>query len=376
MTKADLMESFDDVLTDRRLDAGIVERGLAATTAEPVLLLGQYLALASGGSTGRRGVFVANVEETAAIVSSVLRPMAARSASQPLPPSGMTIGLVAAPSAVHATGCAPAILAGSPFNMVPIPSTLPLPEIVHRLNALQPMVLFGYASMLALLAREQVAGRLAISPVGLTSTSETLTAETRSVLEQVFSVPLVDTFGSTEGLYGSTAPGDTAFVMSSDICIVELVDDHNRPVPPGTPSSKILLTNLVNHTQPLIRYVITDRFVRMPDSPDHGHLRATVEGRGDEVFHYPGVDIHPIVVRSMLVKAPSVLDYQVRQVAGGVHVSIVSGSSPDIAGIQEQLVASLETAGLTNPEVRVDVVPALRRHQDSGKLARFVPLHA
>jgi phenylacetate-coenzyme A ligase PaaK-like adenylate-forming protein len=53
-------------------------------------------------------------------------------------------------------------------------------------------------------------------------------------------------------------------------------------VPDGTPSAKVLLTNLYNHSQPLIRYELTDQFTRHPADPGSGYLRATVEGRADE----------------------------------------------------------------------------------------------
>jgi phenylacetate-coenzyme A ligase PaaK-like adenylate-forming protein len=230
--------------------------------------------------------------------------------------------------------------------------------------------------MLGLLARQQLGGHLKIAPLGITSTSETLTADGRALIARAFSVPVTDTFGSTEGLFAATPPDDRTFDFSSDICIVELVDEDHRAVPPGTPSAKILVTNLVNRTQPLIRYVMADRFVRMPDSPVHGHLRATVEGRSDEIFRYPDVDVHPIVVRSVLVKTPSVLDYQVRQTARGIEVSVVGEASSDFATLQGQLVVALRTAGLAEPEVRVDIAPALRRHHQTGKLSRFVPLSA
>jgi phenylacetate-coenzyme A ligase PaaK-like adenylate-forming protein len=376
MTKADLMNEFDEVLTDPRLNQALVEEALARTTAEPIPVLGRYLAIASGGSSGRRGVYVTSVEELVETISSALRPLAARAGAHGLPPGGMTIAFVAAPTAVHATGCGPAMLADSPLNMVSVPSTLPLIEIVERLNVLQPWVLFGYAGVLRMLAREQLGGRLRVSPVGVTSTSETMTAETRAAVSAGFGVPVVDTFGSSEGLYGATAPDDSTFVFSSDLCIVELVDEQNRPVPDGSPSAKILVTNLANRTQPLIRYEMTDRFVRRPAVPEHGHLRATVEGRTDEVFHYSGVEIHPIVVRSRLVTTPSVLDYQVRQTERGIHVTILSESSAEIVGLQADLAAGLAAAGLADPDVTVETTSGLSRHHETGKLRRFVPIGA
>ena len=57
MTKDDLMEHFDEIVTDRRLSLDAVERHLERATGD-AYLRGEYHAVASGGSSGRRGVFV------------------------------------------------------------------------------------------------------------------------------------------------------------------------------------------------------------------------------------------------------------------------------------------------------------------------------
>ena len=51
MTKSEMMAALNDVFTDRRLDRGLVEQALAATRTEPVPILDDYMALASGGSS-------------------------------------------------------------------------------------------------------------------------------------------------------------------------------------------------------------------------------------------------------------------------------------------------------------------------------------
>jgi phenylacetate-coenzyme A ligase PaaK-like adenylate-forming protein len=161
MTKPEMMAELDDVFTDRRLDRGLIDEALAATGAEPVPIHGDYIAMASGGSSGERGVFVFDRPAIAGFFSALSRSLMARlQALGGPPPDGLPIVLVAAASAVHATGVAPALTAGTsmPFRFTPVPATLPLPEIVARLNALQPPALFGYPSVLAQLAAEQQAG--------------------------------------------------------------------------------------------------------------------------------------------------------------------------------------------------------------------------
>ena len=198
MSKTEMMESLDDVFTDRRLTWGLVEQALAVTATEPVPILGRYTALASGGVSGQRGVFVYDPGAVAGYTSSLTRSLMARLRTLgDAAREGLTIGLVAAASAVHGTRSTVAWLAGdaSPIRATPIPVTLPLPEIVERLNALQPRFLYGYASILVRLAAEQRAGRLQIRPMSVTSTSETLVDEARAAIAEAFAAPIVDIFG-------------------------------------------------------------------------------------------------------------------------------------------------------------------------------------
>jgi phenylacetate-coenzyme A ligase PaaK-like adenylate-forming protein len=259
-------------------------------------------------------------------------------------------------------------------RVVAVPATLPLDAIRARLEELQAPLLFGYPSMLVRLAREKSAGRLEIAPVVINSSSETLLPEWRAAIEGAFGLPVTDVFGSSEGLVGVSDPGDAVLTFNSDVCIVELVDDRDRPVPPGVPSSKILLTNLANRLQPLIRYEICDRFVRQPDAAEHGHLRATVEGRNDDGLRWGEVEVHPLVVRGVLVKEPGVTDYQVRQTACGMDLAVLASAAIDREAIAAALRAALAAAGLRDPEVVVRAVPALERHPETGKVRRFLSL--
>ena len=204
LTKAEMMANFDVVMTDRRLSRQTVERIIARTAEQPIPLFGEYLCQASGGSSGRRGIFVLDVEAMVEFASSTLRPTVARGGG--LPAGGMTIAFVAAASAVHATGIAPQVLHGSPIRFVPIPATLPFAAIVDRLEATEPRALYGYPSMLARLAIERRAGRLRITPAMIVSTSEPLLEEQRAVIRAAFGAPLVDTFATSEGLVGVSDP--------------------------------------------------------------------------------------------------------------------------------------------------------------------------
>ena len=165
MSKAQMMDCFDELLTDRRLMRERTEQQLEASAREPDLVCGQYVCLASGGSSGLRGVFVQSVEEYAEFAASVLRRAMARAkAAGGPPPEGVPVAIVAAAAPVHSSGFAAAVARGYPVRMTSIPATLPVQEIVRQLNEAQPPMVLAHASTLVLLAGEQQVGRLAHLP--------------------------------------------------------------------------------------------------------------------------------------------------------------------------------------------------------------------
>ena len=376
MTKAEMMSAFDAVVTDVRVTREKAERAIEMTTTTPLPIDGEFMVLTSGGSSGCRGLFVFEPAAFATFGTTLLRPTMARMhATGGPPPDGLTIAMVAAQSPVHATGSAPMMLEGSPINFVSVPVTLPIAEIVKRLNQLQPQAVYGYPSVLARLALEQNADRLQISPNSVTATSETLRPHLRSTIRHGFGVPIINTFGSSEGLVGVSPPDDEIITFADDVCIVELVDDEDQPVKPGAVSSSVLVTNLYNHVQPLIRYRIEDRFIRRPDAIEHGHLRAEVNGRAADTFSFGSIDIHPHVIASALAHAVAVTDYQVRQTTNGVDIEVVLAERTDPERIARTTRDALALAGLHDPTVQVTRVDELPRHPKTGKLAQFVPLN-
>lgn len=373
MSKAQMMAGFDELVTDRRLTRCRVDEHLARWSVEPHLLDGQYVCLASGGSSGRRGAFVQTLDEYTQFVASLARAaIAATTRSATLSSNGVQIGLVGAGSPVHSSGFAAATLTGFPVRFLAAPATLPLREIVARLNASNPPALQGYPSLLRQLAEERQAGRLRIAPQSVTSMGETLTADDRAAITSGFGVPVTDLFVSTEGLVGRSEPGHPVLTFASDMCIVELVDERNQPVTPGAISAKLLVTNLHNLTQPLIRYELTDRCVAHPGAYDTGHLRATVNGRANAALRYGSVEVSPFAIRSVFATAPHVREYQVLQTARGVEVLVVLDGKLHPQALADRLRATLRVVGIPDPEVTIRRVAAIDRHPETGKTRRFV----
>ena len=153
------------------------------------------------------------------------------------------------------------------------------------------------------------------------------------------------------------------------------MDEANRPVSPGTASAKVLVTNLHNLTQPLIRYELTDRFTPA------GLARAAgcgprLTAAPDDIFCYGAAEVHPHAFTSVLVKMAAVTEYQVRQTARGAEITAVADGEFDRAAVIAAVQASLRRAGVSEPLVTLHVVGSIDRDPKTGKIRRFIPLGA
>lgn len=134
----------------------------------------------------------------------------------------------------------------------------PLEQMVSRLNDYQPEVITGYPSILSVLSGEQQEGRLHINPKAIICSAEQLTDNTRLLIEERFSCPVANVFCSTEGGEIALLCDHGRMHLNSDWIMVEPIDQDGKPVAPGAMSDAILVTNLMNVVQPIIRYRVDD----------------------------------------------------------------------------------------------------------------------
>ena len=239
----------------------------------------------------------------------------------------------------------------------------------------------GYPSVIALLAEEQLRGRLAISPRVVLTSSEVLTEDAAARIEAAWVKPVQGYFSTEVGVIAADSLDQVGMHVSEE-AIVEVVDEDNRPVPPGTLGSRVLLTNLVNYAQPLIRYELSDA-VRLESGEDPSGRPfdriARIDGRSDDVLRLPGADgrsvaVHPYRLRAPFVRLLDVLQYQVVHRADGILVRVVVGSSA-ARDLPEQVRAAvhgaLAEAGATVP-VAVEVVDGIGREPGHAAKVKLV----
>ena len=256
MTKTDLMDNFDAIVTDPRLSRQLCEDHLDQRPGEH--LLGEFQVVASGGSSGLRGVFVYGWDAWATCYASNIRFQTREWSLDPsLAQVPRVVAVVAASSPTHISAALSKTFATGDHGRHLFPVNLRLEEIVDGLNELQPTVLMAYSSFLPRLAMEAQAGRLHITPRRIIAISEPLLPEMRHDVQQTWGAPIANGYGMSEGVFSGFC--GHGIHLPDDLIIFEAVDVHGRPVGAGELSHRVLVTNLYNHAQPLIRYEVTDQ---------------------------------------------------------------------------------------------------------------------
>jgi phenylacetate-CoA ligase len=368
LTKAELMERFDDAVTDRRLRLDELLRHLGEID-DDALYLGEHRVMTSSGSSGRKAVFVYDRAAWSGIVSMFMRRSEWTDTAPRVP--RLKLAMIGGGSPTHMTRRGAQTMDIGVHRLCALSVTQPLPELVERLNAFGPQALYGYPSIVALLAAEQLAGRLRIEPDSVFTSSEPLSSTVRERIERAFGVRPYDFYATTEGLYGHECR-EGCMHLFDDMCIAENVDTDYRPVPPGEVGSRLLVTNLFNLTQPLIRFEVTDLVAVEPEPCPCGRslmrLRS-LEGRAEDVLRMGGVDVHPLQF-ALVTADPDVREFQVVQQADGalrIRVALRDGAAEAPARLRARVGARLEELGVPRPSVEVETVEALER-SPAGKL--------
>lgn len=179
-------------------------------------------------------------------------------------------------------------------------------------------------------------------------------------------------------MYAATEPAGIAseceqhrgMHLFEDLVITEVVDENNKPVPPGVYGERVLVTVLFSRTMPLIRYEMSDS-VRLASSPHCPcgrpfALIAGIQGRAEDVLRFPAksggqVSVQPIIFHRVMEAVPAG-GWQVAQGSEGLTV-LLSGVREGFADatLIDSLRQELRAQGALVPPVEVRHVPTVPR---------------
>ena len=386
------MARFDDWVTD----PAVTRADLEAFVADPTLVgsryRGRYFACTSSGTTGHPGLFVHDPDAVACYRAQGVRAFG----------SALDAGrLLALLLAMLRRRGRTAVVVGTgghfagvvwleserrrsrgrhrAYRLVSVQQ--PLEPLVQELNDFDPALLVGYPSALELLAEEQDAGRLHIRPVMVESSGESLGDRAR--LAAALGGEVHNVYAASEfSPIALDCPRGWLHV-NSDWVILEPVEEDYRPTPAGEPSHTVLLTNLANRVQPLIRYDLGDSVVAKPGPCECGNPLPAIRvaGRHDDVLHLDNasgrtVSVLPLAITAPIDDAPGVHRCQLVQTGPAVlrvRLLLEPGAAADAVwqDVAAKLAGFLAGQGLAN----VELVRAEEAPEQSGREREVPPSH-
>ena len=338
--KKRLMARFDEWPTDRDVTLEKVRAFIDNRDLVGERFLGKYFVATTSGSTGTPGIFL--LDDHSLAVGAVLLYRGIRDWLAFGDLARIVLGGTRMAMVVATGGHFAGILMGTLLRqrhgkrIEVLSAQAPLSDLVPRLNQFRPAILAPYASAGALLASEQEAERLRIKPALVVLSAEGLPLGEYERIATAFQAKVRHTYIATECTMIAYSCEHGWLHVNSDWLVVEPVDADYRPVPPGEQSHTVLVTNLANHVQPVLRYDLGDSILVRPDPCPCGNLLPAirVQGRAAETLTFSRggaeVSVPPLAFDMDLI--PGVDLFQLVQTAPTslrVRLQIAASADPD-----------------------------------------------
>ena len=195
-----------------------------------------------------------------------------------------------------------------PLQVHHIARSLPVEEQLERLIRARPHIITGHPSCLELVAERLHHCPPGFAPRLVVCRGEFLRDSTHSLLQESFGCKTVDYYSCEEigNIAWECPEDDHKLHISTDGCVVEIVDAGGAPLPPET-EGLIVVTNLFNRTMPFVRYHLGDRGSLLSGGDVRcscgysGPSLKLLAGREDDYYWLPdGRRLSPRVIDSLI----------------------------------------------------------------------------
>lgn len=193
-------------------------------------------------------------------------------------------------------------------------------SVLEDIVDFDPHYLHSYPSCLDRIASLKIAGNLPnLSPQVISSGSSLWTVSQQDRVANAFpNSRFANHYGATECLPIANSCSEGKLHLNSDYVLIEPVDRDDRLVEPGERGNHVLLTNLINHFQPIIRYRLDDSLRVDPSNCCCGSHLPTLDVKGRS-FPRLSVDdragketaIEGVILFSKLLGIPEIAEFQI-----------------------------------------------------------------
>lgn len=378
-----LQDNYNDWLTDPELNKQTVRKYLDRDVTDNSLLNGKYTALQTSGSTGEPLMMVRDDYHNKIHGALVNQRLMRGIDPNILNPSKYKIATVihTSPGASSYNGYLRALAAYPDYthNMIALSVLEDIASIVDKLNEFHPDVITGYASSLLLLAKEKKEGRLNIYPHLVANSAELLTDKGYQELCEAFGCQVINNYCMTEGGEIAMANGGPVMKLNEDWVIVEPVDENLKPIKdPSQFSEGILITDLSNFVQPIIRYHVGDR-VRIIEPKDGESLpELKIDGRSFQSFTLAGKKYTMVSILPKAEVWPGLIKFQVVQISPDtleIRGICYPEENPDkvLGGLSEKLEEYFHENGCSGAHITYSLKPLIH-NKKGGKIPEYIDI--
>lgn len=382
--KAEMTEHYNDYVTDPEVRLSQVEAYVERSSLDGRLFLDKYTVLHTSGTTGKP-LYMVRDDHRNKLHGQLIQ-------QRLLKGSGPDImdhtkhKLAAVIFAEHGSSSYESFLRqqasvpGYEDQMLAVHVLEDIETIVRKLNGFQPEIISGYGSVLMLLALEKQKGNLDIPVKMIANSAETLSRENHLFIENAFGCPVKNNYCMTEGGEIAMTQDGPDMLLNEDFVIIEPVDENKNPVAdPGEWSQGILVTDLTNYVQPVIRYYVDDSVKVERIADDEARLPIfQIHGRSNALFELCGKPFSSAGIDALTELYPGILNYQFTQIADDeLQVRALTANSADrektLAGLRDELEHYFKAHGCPDAKISYSTELLIKKER-GGKAPRYMDL--
>ena len=378
--KEELIPRYNDWVTER----GIKREEVLAFTEDPdagPLFLGKYTALHTSGTTGEPMPLLRDSYHNVIHGAMLKRRLLGDAAQYMDIKKHRRAAVVYAQKGASSYNSYLRTIAANPGyedHFIVVSTTEPSDKIIKTIGDFKPEQVSGYPSSLALLAQAQLEGKLDLHLKMVASSAEVMTDEIFDMVKKAFGCVIVNNYCSTEGGEAAMASDCPHLHINEDWVLIEPVDAAGNVMPLDSKewSEGILVTDLTNQIQPIIRYYMSDK-VRI-HTEDDGYGKPfhwmEIRGRVGGFFTFCGKTIMQVVLvdctenkvllSQFIQNAPDEMEIRVIPLPG-------RGKAETLADVKEHFTRLMEAEGCRDFKV-VCSEEDLIKNQRGGKLTSYL----
>jgi putative adenylate-forming enzyme len=266
----------------------------------------------------------------------------------------------------------------APFIQLRYLSTMTPPkDIIAEMNHSKTNVLMAPPSLLRVLVPLSAAITTKLKKV--ITYAEVLTEEDKVMFQNAFHAKVIEIYQASEGQMASACSCGRLHI-NEDLVFVEVYDENDQLITkPHVVGHHMLVTNLINFAQPLIRYKMNDMIVLDDPCPCGSHFRTikNIIGRHDDLLYFYGKDLKiryvfpDLFARWIITESDAIREFQVIQDdIGELAITLDAKSDFDPKRLRTRLEKELQAIGLSATiDIQIGPIPL---PPDKNKFKRFI----